>query len=175
MEKKGLLVSLAVGFALNAVALKAITSGTEQLEDTDKSYSISDVNNDSDKEHKRLQKDSIMHNRFCNFLSYNADVPLTERFKLFYGSTFYPIDSVNLKLNVSFAFVIDNVTNDSTAIQMKNHRYALVSNAPLVLVDVFEVEHDGHEYVVHELYDARTYFNSKEEKNQPTRACYQIR
>ena len=175
MRKKGLLVLLAVGCALNAVALKTIMLGAEQWGDADGSYNISDVKNDSVEEYKRLQKDSIMHNRFCNFLSYNADVPLTERFKLFYGSTFYPIDSTKMNLNVSFAFVIDNVTNDSTKIKMKNHRYALLSNAPLVLVDVFEVEHDGHEYVIHELYDARTYFNSKEKKDQPTRDCHQIR
>lgn len=164
-----------VGCALNAVALKANMPSDGQSGDTDCSLSISDATNESDEENERLRKDSILHSQFCNFLSYNADVQLTDRLKLFYGTTFYPIDTTDMKLSVSFAYVIDQVTNDSTKVEMKNHRFALLSNAPLVLVDIFEVEHDDHEYVVHELYDARTYFNSKEQKHQPTRDCYQIR
>ena len=177
MRKKELLLILLslVGCVLNIGALKPNLTFGELEEKTGSSYNISNIDDDSDAERKRLQKDSILQNRKCNFFNYNADTQLNERFKLSYGSEFYPIDSMKMKLNVSFAFVIDKVTNDTTMVKMKNHRYALLSHVPLVIADVFEVEHDGHKYVIHELYDARTYFNSKEEKFQPLRDCYQIR
>ena len=157
-----------IGCALNAIAHNAKVS-----------YVETDEMNTHDTDEDTLSEKGRSHDFLeINYFGYNADVRLTERHELHYGSVFYPIDSLSMRHNVSHSFVIDLETNDTTRVDMRKHCYAMLSYKPLVIVDVFEVDFDGHTYVVHELSDERTRANdidSDEEKFGPSRDCFQIR
>ena len=156
------------GCALKVVALEAKVFGG----DTGNGTSLTkEYHSDED----TLFLDSLSrHHQKKNYFCYNADVMLTEHHELHYGSEFYPIDSLSMRHNVSHSFVVDLKINDTTQVEMQKHCYALLSYQPLVIVEVFEVDFDGHTYVVHELYDERTQVNLKEQKSQPSRDCFQI-
>ena len=135
--------------------------------------------NDSSMLRKKMWQDSIINSTKDNFFGTNRVFQLSERYSLNYVLEFFPIDSVDLHLNIARTFVVDSETNDTINVEMLKHCYALLSKSPLVIVNVFEVHFDGHEYVVHDVFDKRNEFwiKDKEFKTispEPALRCFQI-
>ena len=136
---------------------------------------IRDISKD---QRKRIDEmtDSLICNQLWNRGTLEGTFPLDDSHDLSYFIVFDRIDTPD-KMFVynSEIGVIDKTSQDTTWVKPKNHWYRRLSNPPAVYASVFDVEWDGHTYVVHEIFDVRTMFNRKEEKTQHTRACYQIK
>ena len=121
-------------------------------------------------------KDSIRNCSVWNSGVLNGVFSLDADHDLSYFLCFDRLDSSDsITIRTQEIGIVNKNTNDTTWVEPKNHRFAKLSNPPLIYASVFDVEWNGHLYAVHEIFDIRTVFNRRNEVFQYTRSCYQIR
>ena len=134
---------------------------------------------DVSKEQRRRideMRDSVGRSTVYNQGNLNGTFPLDDNHDLSYFIGFDRLDTPDkMVVRTCEIGVIDKTSQDTTWVKPLNHWYRRLSNPPVVYASVFDVEWDGHIYVVHEIFDVRTLFNRKKEEFQYTRACYQIK
>lgn len=132
------------------------------------------MNTDEDKAKVQRLADSISHaTRYTHSMLEETEM-LTDRHKLVYSLAFHRMDT-SMELQKQRAVVIDLQSSDSIDVEMKNMCFSVLSNPPLVYALAFSIEFGGRKYVVHYLYDIRTFFNRGEDKFQKTKGCYVVK
>ena len=132
----------------------------------------------SKEQRKRIDEmsDSVGRSTVYNQGNLNGTFPLDDNHDLSYFIGFDRLDTPDkMVVRTCEIGVIDKTSQDTTWVKPLNHWYRRLSNPPVVYASVFDVEWEGHVYVVHEIFDIRTLFNRKKEEFQYTRACYQIK
>ena len=64
------------------------------------------------------------------------------------------------------------LSKDTTAVEIRHLRCNVLSNPPLIYAGVFDIVYKERTYIVHFLYDIRTYLNKSKHKFQSTQGCY---
>ena len=127
------------------------------------------------KHHIEVMKDSITYNRFCTHGGIMGSIELFEGHDLVYDIAYYQLRTEEPKVLHCDVKVVNKTANDTIRVEAKNHRFSVLSNPPLVLACVFEVDYGGHTFVFHEIKDIRTMSNKEKTEIQYTRECYQIK
>lgn len=135
------------------------------------------------KDTARMQelKDSVHENSVYDRCSFGDTICLSERYYLSYEAGFSRLDTDHMWGHPIYAYIVDNLTNDSVKADVSDLKYAKLSNAPLVFAFAFTFKYDGHTYIFHRIYDVRIdlNLNIKVFDNRPrvchkTTACYKV-
>lgn len=103
-----------------------------------------------------------------------AKEKLTDRYELLYNVGFRFVGADSIKHIKITAVAIDDASNDSISIPVEGLTYSRLSWSPLVFAMAFDINHDGHKYVVHNLYDIRAASEKRDMPPHQTSGCYQI-
>ncbi|MBQ8157424.1 MAG: hypothetical protein IJ081_00185 [Prevotella sp.] len=121
------------------------------------------------------QTDSARWSRVCNICGIDGKQSLTDKQALNYYICFKDMDVNDMKVIKKEAYIVDKLTNDSTEINIQELKYAQISNSPLILAYVFSIDYEGHKYIIHQLYDIRSWSEKRAGKPNKTTGCYQIK
>lgn len=110
---------------------------------------------------------------YATYSGYSGNLDLNDRYKLFYLIDL-SFDTKNIKAEWSKAYVVDKQTNDSVVVNMEHLRCALISNPPSIYAGVFDIKHQNQSYIVHFLFDPRTYINKTKGELKSTEKCYNV-
>ena len=120
-----------------------------------------------------LWKRSYEASKYSNQLNLGGSHELSERHVLNY-EMFFRLTEDDMKMVWTKAAVVDKQTHDTTKVEVENLQYHLFSNPKVVCAGLFETEFQSERYIVHFMYDERTYFNAKYKKFQETGGCYKM-
>ena len=141
------------------------------------------------KDTARIQelKDSVHENRMYDGCGFIDTIYLSEQHHLDYNVGFSHLDTDHAWGYV-YAYIVDNLTNDSVKADVSDFKYAKLGNAPLVHAFTFSFMYDGHKYILHRMFDVRIDFLLNKEqsiyaaqkqrartpKRNETVACYKV-
>ena len=100
---------------------------------------------------------------------------LSERYDLNYSLAFNGMDVDKMKNIRKEAFVVNNESKDSTVVEITDLKFAMISKVPQIFAYVFTIDYGGHQYVIHRLYDIRSWSEKRAGKPNKTTGCYQIK
>ena len=135
------------------------------------------------KDTARMQelKDSVHENSVYDRCSFGDTICLSERYYLSYEAGFSRLDTDHMWGHPIYAYIVDNLTNDSVKADVSDLKYAKLSNAPLVFAFAFTFKYDGHTYLFHRIYDVRIdlnlnlkVFDHRKRECHKSTACYKV-
>ena len=126
-------------------------------------------------------KDSVHENSVYDRCSFGDTICLSERYYLSYEAGFSRLDTDHMWGHPIYAYIVDNLTNDSVKADVSDLKYAKLSNAPLVFAFAFTFKYDGHTYLFHRIYDVRIdlnlnlkVFDHRKRECHKSTACYKV-
>ena len=108
---------------------------------------------------------------YCKDGNYADEVMLSDHEQLKYNVV-YQIKDGEMVITRTVADVTDTLSKDTTAVEIRHLRCNVLSNPPLIYAGVFDIVYKERTYIVHFLYDIRTYLNKSKNKFQSTQGCY---
>lgn len=108
---------------------------------------------------------------YCTDGNYADEAMLSDHELLKYNVV-YHIKDGEMVITRTVADVTDTLSKDTTSVEISHLRCNVLSNPPLIYAGVFDIVYKERTYVVHFLYDIRTYLNKSKHKFQNTQGCY---